>query len=394
MKKATLYIVACIDTEGPANYALDNWEKVYESMLLMASSDFRAKYRDSAGGSLKLSYFIMDWTGFNENPTGRELGYGKVYEHYEKRIFSTLPKNQYCVGWHYHHPYKSGKWINGGWNRDWNDNKEYENQINHMVLDRKFFPSVYRAGGTIESNEQSEWLEKWIPFDFSSRAPEPTLNYYLRNLKPFVRKGFKRPLWNWSKAPADWRTYHPSSSDYRMPGDMERLVFRCLDINSPAYKIGRTDIESAFKKAMQDGEAVFSFFTHDFCSNAASDVINTLAAIKEVGKNFTDAEYIYETAVGAASNIILKKDNPAEKQTLDIEMRLEEDKIFISSNHAIYSKQPWVVVKDAAGNYKRIDMDSDDNLKWRGNIKPGAVKSAGAAAVDNFGNSSIKRIDI
>lgn len=393
MKKAILYIVACIDTEGPANYALDSWDKVDEVMHFIATEDFRAKYRDYSGNNLKLSYFIMDWTGFTENPVGRDMGYGSIYEHYNK-LFASLPPDDYCIGWHYHHPPAGGKWLNGGWNRRWDENNEYENQINHMILDRGLFPVIYRAGGTIENNEQSRWLEEWIPFDFSSRAPEPTIGYYMRNFKSFIRKGFKVPLWDWSTAPSDWRTYHPSKDDYRLEGGMKRIIFRCLDICSGGYKIGKKDIISAFRKARDNGIAFFSFFTHDFYKSVPEDIMTVLSMIKDISGSFPDIEYRYETALGAARKAVPGIQDDSRKTALEIKIRPIKDRISIELNRDIYSKQPWVAVKDLSGKYRRIEASRAENFLWSADMDTASVKTIGVAASDSCGEYIVKRLNL
>ncbi len=49
--------------------------------------------------------------------------------------------------WHYHHPPASG--IGNEWGLDWTRLREYEQIVSRQILEREWFPSCFRAGGTI-----------------------------------------------------------------------------------------------------------------------------------------------------------------------------------------------------------------------------------------------------
>jgi len=391
MRKAKLYIVVCIDAEGPVNYASDTWDKVEGAMARIISNDFRYRFPDSNQGGLRPSYFILDWVGFNQDPTDRKPGFGTIYEHYTERLLPTMAKGDYDVYWHYHHPYSDGKWRKGGWNRDWSDNNEYENQINRLIIDREWFPSVYRAGGTIETNEQSRWLEEWIPFDFSSRAPHPSIDYYMRNLKHIIRGRFRSPLWDWSKAPSDWGFYKPSLDNYQTPGSMKRIIFRCLDIKSAAHQLGEMDIRRAFLKARDERAAVCSFFTHDFYVGADDEVAGALGMISKVSSEFADVDYEYQTALSAAQLLLFGGKN---LPRLELALEYTDGILRIRSNEPLFSQKPWVVTKNNEGTYKRIEAEPVDSLLWHSIVDKNSTQAVGAAASDEMGNTDVKTIDI
>lgn len=392
-EKSKLYIVVCIDTEGPAGYALDSWDRVDDSMRILTSPGARMRFVDSRGNGLILNFFIMDWTGFDENPYGRQTGYGAVYEHYRKNYFDKMPSGSYSIAWHYHHPYKDGKWRSGGWNTDWNDNNEYENQINRVVYDRGYFPVVYRAGGLIETNDQSAWLEKWIPFDYSSVAPEPSLMHYAFNIKDIIKLRYEAPLWNWSRAVSDWGYYHPSKKDYRLKGDMNRTIFRCLDIKSSAYKLADRDIADAFKKARHEGRAIFSFFSHDYYASCPHDVMDVLARVRRVSADFKDVEYEYETAVGAARKVIFGESRPKEGSIrLNIKMDDTKKNLLIESSRDAWCKQPWIVIKGIDGVYSRIDAAYMAKNSWSAPIDYAATAGVAAAVTDETGEYAVSAI--
>ena len=171
MKK--IFIALNVDTEGPVtdethSDLLNNWKAIDESLKKIFSDSFRQEFSDSSGEPVKFNWFIMDWAGFKTNPVKRDFGYHKIFDHYVENFGSSIKKFNDGIYWHYHHPPKSG--IGNEWNPNWKQNREYENILCRAVIERNFFPAIFRAGGTIENNDASNWLEKWIPFDYSSRA--------------------------------------------------------------------------------------------------------------------------------------------------------------------------------------------------------------------------------
>ena len=80
-------------------------------------------------------------------------------------------------------------------------------------MERHAFPAVFRAGHTFEGPVARAWLNKWIPFDFSSRAPHKY----------------------WESCGSSWE---PIADD-------NRIIFRSLDAEFPWWSNG-TEIDKAF----------------------------------------------------------------------------------------------------------------------------------------------------
>ncbi|MCK9615622.1 MAG: hypothetical protein M0R48_08970 [Candidatus Omnitrophica bacterium] len=388
MEKSKLYIVVAIDTEGPASYALDSWDKIDKMMKRITSDDFRYAHTDSYSEGLRYSYFVMDWTAFSENPNKRVFGYSAIYEHYLRDLFAETPlkKHKDGVYWHYHHPCKDGKWRYGGWNETWGDNNEYENQINHLIIDRQYFPNIYRAGGTIETNEQSQWLEEWIPFDFSSRGPESiSLKSILKKLKNNICGNSTKYLWDWSRAPRDWIFYTPSAEDYQLKGTMARKIFRCAGIKSDEDCVNSKYIKEAFLFASKRKEALFSFFTHDFYVNADQQIYNTAKLIKSIAKDFDTVEYAYLNALDAAQKCLCCED----KGSLGLTVSLDSKILIVKSNKKLFSKQPWLSAKFIDLTYKHILMQQKEETLWTVDLPLDKIEILGVGACDKVGNSTV-----
>ena len=220
------------------------------------------------------SWFILTLTGFKSNPFKRPMKYHHVFDFYKNNFGNIFKKNKDGVYWHYHQPALSG--VGNEWSKDWTVSQEYFNILSRMVSERSYFPSCFRAGGRIEDNDLSNWLEEWIPFDFSNCSGKVNWQNKESDGKKLI------DIVDWSKASQEWSGYNPSSKDYQKKGSQKRYVFRCPDLNSNVHKIDDYEIKKAFLHASKGKDACFSFFEHDRRMITADNIHNVLKRIKKI----------------------------------------------------------------------------------------------------------------
>lgn len=352
----TLYVVLAMDTEGPATDAqhpdlLRDWEAVDKALATLFCDRFRSRLTDTAGRPLVMSWFVLSWTGFVTNPVKRDFGYHKVLDHYRRVWGKAMERFGDGMNWHYHHPPRSG--VGNEWNPDWLDNQEYHNILNRMVLDRAFFPSVFRAGGTIETNATSRWLEQWIPFDYSNRSGELNLN------KREADGRLITELFDWSRAPDDWSHYHPDLEDYQRPGAMKRVVFRSLDLQSGAHVLRQEEIEQAFERARGGQDTVFSCFDHDFRDRAEAIESLVFEGLRRASQKFPRVPWRYANALEAAQAVTGHSPGFPPKLTA----RLEGDTLVVESDRALFGPRPYVVLK-LGERYEHCRVEPAGEQRW------------------------------
>jgi len=380
-----LYIVLNIDTEGPATDPghpdlLSNWAQIDMFLAKIFDSNYRKKVIDSYGRGVVFSWFMLSWTGFKTNPIKRDFGYHKVYDHYMLEWGNRIKKYGDGVYWHYHHPHSNG--IGNAWSREWNSSNEYHNILNRFVIDRRYFPSVFRAGGTIETNEVSDWLEQWIPFDYSSRSNGI-------DWKKSDSSGHSlRDICDWSKAPKDWSWYHPSKHDYQMPGDMKRIIFRSIDLMTGVYTLQLSDITDAFERAKNGYNTIFSVFEHDYRDRAGQIYDKLLSPLEKVSRNYPSVKWQFANALEAAQSVMgLKK---SQGPLFDLYLDDMRNLFIIKSDKRLFGKQPYVVFKyEDTGEYERIDTEEIDENKWTVPVNKGRDSVIGIAGSDIFGNPNV-----
>lgn len=209
------------------------WDELTAMLADLTSADTRGKYADTAGGPLRISWFVIDLIGYRSNPRQRAQGQHAVWD----RV-SPFFGPQDSVGWHVHtltpdrHPLAYGT----SWTAVVH---EHEASLCRRLLDKGQFPASFRAGGAIERNDLSHWLERFIPLDYSCLPGASTHGM-------------------------DWRRpggpYHPAWDDYRVPSDtsdeMRRTVVPCFDADSWACRLDTLPPVEPFCFATHDRKAI------------------------------------------------------------------------------------------------------------------------------------------
>src|SRR6266542_6774530 len=169
-------VVHAIDAEGPlggdarrrpdgSHEFFDDWSDIKRSLEELTLPDFRESHPDSFGGPYRFNWFVLDFTGFRTNPKNRVASYHDTYDHVR-----SLPVEVDGLYWHYHPPPATG--IGDHWAESWLESNEHNMILARRLLERRDFPEAFRAGGTIEDEAGSRWLEEVFLLDFSNRVSE------------------------------------------------------------------------------------------------------------------------------------------------------------------------------------------------------------------------------
>ncbi len=253
---AEVLVVHCVDTEGPLGgdarrlpdgspEFMDDWDQILATLRELTADGFRAQHADSFGDPYRFNWFIMDFTGFRTNPKCRVAEYHDTWD----RI-ATLDVAIDGRYWHYHVPPASG--VGDEWSDTWLSSNECNVVLTRRLLERGSFPAAFRAGGTIEDEAASRWLEQTIPIDFSNRVSERS------------QPGADLYHFNWYGAPAVWGSYHPALGNPMREGSLRRFVYRSLDLRSRYNELTQERVDACFEEVRQSGRPrVLSFFSHD-----------------------------------------------------------------------------------------------------------------------------------
>lgn len=339
---------------------VESLEDLTEMVGRVTSESLRAKFPDSSGAPYLFSWFILDFFGFRTNPRCRVEGLHTLWDWYHE----TLAGSPYPDGfyWHFHTVPVSGEGTL--YNDCWTNNDCHEQVLAARILERDWFPSVFRAGACIENLDLSNWLELFIPFDFSNDW--------------MPRRGFDRTraVADWRDAPLDWRGYHPNHLDWRRPGAMRRRIFRSLEFSDGVNAVSKADIVGAFEAAALGQKAILGVYSHDR-RDVEPEMERIHAIVTGCAENFPGIPWHWRNAheaIREALGLVAIK-SPS------LSLALDGNTLTIRSSHPTFSTLPFVAVQNTDGRFYRDNpLIEVANREWIYKMRRSAeVRNVGAA---------------
>lgn len=360
-----------------------SWTEIDAMLNVIMEEDFRKRLPDSDGNGWVFSWFPLDHVGFTgKNPRRRDAGYGNIYTHYLEEHKHHLGDD--ILQFHYHPLPFNGDYNYGGTTYVSSDN--LFTILAHRILDNHMFPCAYRAGYEAERPDSHWFLEQWIPFDFSCNS------FRKEDLErqPDLRNG---RYGDWRHATRHWHPYHPSHDNYQLEGNCRRWISRCLSIDSRLVKMNLADVRQAFVEAEENHPSIMAFASHDF-RDMRREIGIVTEMIKEVKKEFPDVRYHYASAIEA----MRKAEHLAYKKCgLSAEIRKTENGglLHIKAEDDIFGVQPFLALKTKSNQYLWDNLDmGETGREWTycfdaNTLLIDAVEEIGIAANSSYGISEV-----
>jgi hypothetical protein len=395
----TLYVVHCIDTEGPLNETLEatfkrlksifgieleptqknlndiqncrldfngkevsiakcfspdllrynrNWVEIDLMLSEALSKTFREKQLDDYGGGWVYSWHCMDHVGLSENPRNKDIGYGNIFNHYSS-ILKNSESDQDEINWHFHPLSLTRNPLHAA--------TSYENNFDllHQILCRRiinhnWFPVVNRPGFHAERPDSHLFLEQWFPFDYANQCGTNLTN------QPDLSFG---RFGDWERAPETWRGYHPDHDDYQREGSCRRRIFRCLNVGTRFRGLTEQHVRAAFAEADECGSAILAFADHDY-RDIRKDVDEVRKLLGVVKEEYPSVKIRYAGAETAAVELLGYQSKPR----LELTLRLDSDRIYVEVvSGEIFGPQPYLAIKTRTGQYFHDNLDVIEHRK-------------------------------
>lgn len=364
--RPTVLVVHAIDTEGPLGgdarrlpdgtaEFMDDWADIESSLAELTSDEFRLAHADSEGNPYLFNWFILDFTGFRTNPKNRIARYHDTYDH-----LVALSTERDGLHWHYHAPPASGE--GDKWAESWLESNEHNQILARRLLERHDFPTVFRAGGTIEEEAASAWLDEVFPLDYSNRVSKRSV------------EGASLNAFNWFGAPERWTGYQPSHASLFREGGRRRYIYRSVDLLSRYNSVGEAELEECFREAKRTGtDQVLSYFSHDNRDMRPETyaVGELLARVsKRVGVPWASC-----TAEGAHRRLHGLRSTP-----LTLSISVCERGFGIEASGEIFQPAPFVAARLTDGRFCRLHARRTGTRSWDVPIVPFPVEEIGVAA--------------
>ena len=439
---STVYVVHCIDTEGPLHESIDatferlgaifglalepsrenlrklqageidldgreaavqrvvdphllayndSWDKV-DLMLEDAMSErFRRQMTDSAGGGWIYNWFCVDHVDYRVNPRRRDIGFHNVFDHYGGLIRDNASPQD---GIHFHyHPHPFGGEAHYCATHWWASSDSLHQVLSRRIIDRAWFPAANRAGFHVIRPDSHWFLEQHMPFDFSNQAARPAQNDDAQYGLTGGRYG------DWRRAPANWQPYHPAADDYQVPGNCRRWSTRCLNVGTRYRLLDEDDVRQAFREAREGNPVVLAFTDHDF-RDLRPDVGSVLALIAKVAADFPEVPFEFSEAIDAMRRSLgIVSQPPCDLDLAITDIGGGRHVMEVRSACPTFGPQPWLALRTVSGTYHFDNFDIERPFHhWRYVFDietfPLASLSAVGVAVNNaYGTTTVSLLD-
>ena len=372
----------------------DTWDKIDAMLERCMDTEFRYQLPDSYGEGWVYNWHCVDHVGYEYNPRRRDMGYHNIFDHYSA-ILSGMPECRDELHWHFH-PMSTYRDAHRCATSFVNSPELYQ-ILCRRIIERNWFPTVYRAGFQTERPDSNWFLEQWIPFDISNMAMDD--NTELENTIDFKngRSG------DWRLAPSDWSIYHPSHDYYQIPGNCRRWIARALNVMNRIASINQREMDKAFERAETEKPTLVGIASHDF-RDLGNEVNYIRDLIAESAKKYPDVKFKYCGGVEAFRNAIWPEGIDCDPLELEVIYHPASDQDVpsievITTKGKAFGPQPFLAIRTVSRRFIHDNFDFSTSLdRWyyafhSDTLPLSDVAEIGIAANDKYGNTCIKHLN-
>lgn len=362
-----------------------SWADIDEMLSVLLSAKFRLEQPDDFGGGWVYSWHCMDHVGFSDNPRRKDIGYGNIFTHYKEKLLEFGSTGDE-INWHFHPLSLVRSPLHAA--------TSYVNSFDVLVqilcrrvLDEGWFPVVNRPGFHTERPDSHAFLEQWLPFDYANQSGAGVVN------QPDLSFG---RFGDWERASTSWRGYHPHHDDYQQVGFCRRRVFRCLNVGTRFRALQKHHVREAFSEANATGAAILAFANHDY-RDIRPDVEMVRELLLSVRSDFPDVQIKYAGAESAAVALL----GFERKTKLELALRIENNRIFVETLAGdVFGPQPFLAIKSKEGRYFHDNLDVIvPNQKWtyvfdEQTIQAENISIVGVGSAGKYGGYSVATLSM
>jgi hypothetical protein len=323
-----------------------DWDAISRMLDEAMSPAFRGELADHFGGGWVYSWHVMDHVGYASNPRHKALGYGEVFRFYLDAV-QRMGQGLDEINWHFHPLFPDGDPLKAA--TSYTNSYPRLNQIlARRLIDEGWFPVANRPGFHSERPDSHAFLEQWIPYDYANQA------YEEESGQKDLRGG---RFGDWRRAPKDWTGYRPSHRDHQRPGDMNRHIFRCLNVGTRFRELAAHHVDQAMQDARNCGSAVLAFADHDY-RDIRADVRRVREMLHQAKVQHPDVRIRFGGAVSAARDHLAAVGNLPEQAPLALSLTLEDSIVSVRcTSGRCFGPQPFLAYKSRDGRYIHDNFD-------------------------------------
>ena len=343
---------------------------------------FRNRLTDSYGQTVKLTWWIMGGNTFryatnNNVPLDNTMVLYLMKKYHGDAIAQWGDE----VTLHYH------DWIWSDFNGDgkyyWNQStkfsefkEDFDLVLAQYLLEENVFPVSFRSGWHYMDNDWQNYLNTLIPFSMHDDYPN-------------VRADTVEPLdniYDWSKSSSEFVPFHPSTTNYQLPGDGKGWDNRSIYMAN----MDTTLMSHVFSQAQKGIDQVVCMWAHLPEDNYLDNVSRIDSILHVTAAKYPNIKFRYCTAVEAMQRWLNATGLPKPQLNFQYEQNGGKIDFVITTNEPIFQAAPFLAVKDMNGNYSIVPCQSTGTNTWKSTLSfdVGSLAKAGVAVTDTVGNLS------
>jgi hypothetical protein len=364
-----------------------SWAEVDEMLYRVLDKSYRNKLIDSYGNGWIYNWHIVDHVGFLTNERARDMGYLNIFNHYERILKETNSLDD-DIQLHFHTISffrEAHMCATSLENSYW----ELNQILCRRLIEKNWFPQVYRAGYHVLRPDSNWFLEQWLPYDASNQSVEEEDN------KLQLDQAYGR-LGDWKGAPSDWSLYNPDLYDWRKRGNLKRYIARVLNLKTRFRNINEYEIKKAFNKAKNGNCNVYLGITnHDFreMSTELNEFYNLLT---KVSKEYPTIKFKFSRTLNAFRDVIGYSKEEINNNRIELEFRFDKNVLIINAKKGeVFGAQPYLAIKTVTNEYFHDNFDFGEFKKEyyytfdRMTIFLSQIDTIAFASNDKYGNFCI-----
>lgn len=364
-----------------------NWDDIENMLSRLNSSEFRFSLLGDPQRPWIFSWFCLDHVGFTgENPRNRTLGDHQIYDYYKKYIQQNNCHD--TLQWHYHPLPATGN-VNDSGVAYLTSNNVWE-VLSKKIIQRNWFPAAYRPGFHTIRPDSHWFLEQWIPFDYGNQSTTGN-----DTDQPDLADG---RYGDWRRAPNNWDIYHPSHDDYQTPGNCRRWIARCMNVEARLRQLTDMDIELAFARTFAGRDTVLAMTNHDF-RDMYSETLPVFERIKRVMLRYPEIEVVPTDAVSAMRQALNLVPSRLEL-TCSIDRKSSDSfRLTVVINGILFGTQPFLAIEMDGSRYMWENFDQQGDRLWtfifdNNHIPAERVTAIGVAANSTSGHTTVANVKL
>lgn len=396
LPQGKVYIIIGSDTAIWESMTTNKFECTYNIRVIpdalrnyyrVMQPGFRSLFSDSYNGKLKLTWWLMGGNIFRY-ATNKDVPYPNTMVPYLSKKYYGDAMQQFGdeLSVHYH----SFVWTDYD-----NDGVHYWNQAKHLsefrddfdytlaqyLIEEDIFPVSFRAGWNFMDTEWQNYIDTLFPFS-------------MHNQYPAVRKDTVEPLdniYDWSKSSPLFVPFHPSSTNYQLPGDLNGYELRSVSLAS----MSQSTMNTIFNNAKNGADQVVCLWAHvwDDAFPEKLQRLDTLA--NRSAASYPTVKFKYTTAIEGMQNWLKTTDLTPPAVTITPVPEGGNVAYTFSVNEPLFQPFPFVGAKTLNEDYFKMELIQTGTLSWRSkkSYPKDLLAVIGVAAIDPSGNLGTEFLD-